>query len=86
MREKTETAGSDARTIRLAWWTSFLATVVVIAALGFVRSAQAMPVPGLGGPATAAAVAHPTEEEEEAEEEAEKKNSNFAKKLPASAR
>ena len=59
----------EADLIRLAWWASFLATVALIAILGFARSAQALTLPA-GDPLAAAAFL-PAEEEESAEEEEE---------------
>jgi hypothetical protein len=72
MRRKRNPVGADEAHIRLAWWTSFLATVALIAILGLARSAGAMTLPPSGSPVAAITVAGPDEEEEsEAEEEEE---------------
>ncbi len=70
MRRKPGLASPDAHAARIAWWAAFLATVVLIALLSLVRSAQAL-TPAGGGEAGAhagAAAAPPIwEDEEEAE-------------------
>jgi hypothetical protein len=53
---------------RLAWWAAFVATVVLVAALGFVRSAGAETLPAPGAAGTAASVFE-FEEDEEGEDE-----------------
>lgn len=65
------TDSEDPRAIRLAWWASFFATVMLIALLGVARSAQALTSPGAAGPTTSA-ISLPVEEgESEAEGEEE---------------
>jgi ribosomal protein L12E/L44/L45/RPP1/RPP2 len=71
MRRKRNTVGAEEAHIRLAWWTSFLATVALIAILGLARSAGAMTLPPNGSSVAAIIVATPEEEESEAEEESE---------------
>lgn len=72
MRRKPDIAESgDARTIRLAWWASFLATLALIAALGIARSAQALTLPPTGTGGTAFAISPPSGESESEEEEFE---------------
>jgi hypothetical protein len=75
VRRKLGIADSeDPRAIRFAWWASFLATLVLIAALGIARSAQAqaLPVAGAGGsPPALAVTGDETESEEEESEEEE---------------
>jgi hypothetical protein len=67
------TDSEDPRAIRLAWWASFFATLVLIAALAIARSAQALTLPvasaGAGGSLLAGAV--PGDETESEAEEAE---------------
>lgn len=53
---------------KIAWWASFLATLALLAALGFARSAQALTVDG--GPA-AVAIVSPPDPEAEAEDAGE---------------
>jgi hypothetical protein len=71
MRRKLGIGGhEDPRAIRVAWWASFLATVVLLALLGVAGSAQALTPPTAAGP-TAAGVSLPADEsaaEEEGEE------------------
>jgi hypothetical protein len=70
MRRKSGIGGSEGpHAIRVAWWASFLATVVLLALLGVARSAQALTPPKTAGP-TAAGVSLPAGESE-AEEEGE---------------
>ena len=72
MRRKPDIAESrDARTFRLAWWASFLATLALIAALGIARSAQALTLPPTGTGGTAFAISPPSGESESEEEEFE---------------
>jgi hypothetical protein len=73
MRRKPGLASPDAHAARIAWWASFLATVVLIAILGLARSAQALTLPAgaEAGPLTAAATAPPVEEDEEEAEAGE---------------
>jgi hypothetical protein len=67
MRRKLEAVPAHgAPSARLAWWAAFLATLALIAILGFARSAQALTV--ASGGETIAAVAPSAEE---ADEEAE---------------
>jgi hypothetical protein len=62
MRDKPESSrGEDPRTLRLAWWAAFLATLAVIGVLGIARSARALPLPVAGPVATAFAVSAPDE-------------------------
>lgn len=56
--------------VRFAWWLSFLLTLTLVALLGVVRSAQALPAPAASGPGIVAA-ATPLDEEDEGEAEAE---------------
>lgn len=60
----------EAATIRIAWWASFLATLVLIALLSTAKAAQALslsPANGIGPTAALVAVADEDEEEGEAE-------------------
>ncbi len=63
MRRKPIAAfGDEAHAARIAWWVSFLATLALIALLGFAKSAQALTVPG--DPALPPVLAAPADEEE----------------------
>jgi hypothetical protein len=78
MRRKPDIAESgDARTFRLAWWASFLATLALIAALGIARSAQALTLPPTGTGGTAFAISPPSGESESEEEEFESEEEEF---------
>lgn len=63
----------NARTVRLAWWASFLLTIALLAILGFARSAQAVALPGpnAGGAASAQALSDRGHDEPEDEDEFE---------------
>lgn len=56
---------------RIAWWAAFVATVVLIALLNFVRSAEASTGAGAPRPAPVLLTAEPEEEAEEGESEGE---------------
>lgn len=67
MRRQSPIArGRDEHTTRFAWWASFFATLLLIAALGIARSAQAAPAPL----ATASVIEEVDEEEGGEDEEA----------------
>jgi hypothetical protein len=78
MKRKRNSANlEEAQLIRLAWWASFLATVALIAILGFARSAQALTLPA-GDPLAAASTFAPEEEADEEESESEEEESESA--------
>jgi hypothetical protein len=72
-RKAVPLAARESHAIRLAWLVSFLATVALVAILGFARSAQAASVQ-LPGPLFSAAAQPFAGEEEEVEEEAEEED------------
>lgn len=65
-RRVTTLAERESRTVRLAWWVSFLATLALVAILGLAHSAQAASVP-IAGPLLSAVSLPTPHEEEEAE-------------------
>jgi hypothetical protein len=68
-RKAAKLVSDDAHTARIAWWGAFLATLILLAGLSIVRSAQAA-TPVLGPlPITSMALGEETEEEESEEEE-----------------
>jgi hypothetical protein len=73
MRWRHASAADGARTIRLAWLASFLATLALVGILAMARSAQALTVPEHSSAAAHAATASPfdLDSEEGAEEEFE---------------
>jgi hypothetical protein len=62
-------AAADSHGARFAWWAAFVATIVLIAILNFVRSAEAAALPG-SPVSTPSPLAFESEEEEEGEESA----------------
>ena len=77
------TDSEDPRAIRLAWWAAFLATLALIAALGFARSAQALTLPGSVGPAVLAVAAAEDEGEDESGTEDEGEEGSEAEECEA---
>jgi hypothetical protein len=63
-------APDDGGAVRFAWWAAFFATLTLVAVLGIAKSAQALTVPPVGGPAIVAAPAPAADEEDEEEAEA----------------
>lgn len=71
-REPPETIGEHGpNAVRVGWWISFVATLVLVFALGVAKSAQAVTLPGASGPIAAIVLPDPEEEEEEEAEEDE---------------
>lgn len=67
-RKPSAVPTAEAHLIRFAWLASFLTTLALIAILGVVRSAEAMPMPP-SAPTTSVLSSDSGEEESEAEEE-----------------
>jgi hypothetical protein len=69
-REPHETIGEHGPTaVRIGWWVSFIATLVLVFALGLAKSAQAATLPGAAGPLAAIVLPNPEEGDEELEED-----------------
>jgi hypothetical protein len=66
-RRHSALAGEEASAIRFAWWAAFFATLALIAVLGLAKSAQALTIPGAGGPGIVSAPPPDEELEDEAE-------------------
>jgi hypothetical protein len=63
MRRKSAPISEEAHTARFAWWAAFLTTVVLMVGLTIVRSAAALPSPGLVGAIPPVLESEPEEEE-----------------------
>jgi len=70
-RESPETLGEHGpAAIRVGWWISFLATLLLILGFGVAKSAQAVTLPGASGAIPSIFIPDPEEEAEEEEDEA----------------
>lgn len=71
-REPPETLGEHGPTaVRIGWWVSFVATLILVFALGLAKSAQAVTLPGVPGAVPAVVLPDPEESEEVEDEEAD---------------